>query len=241
MTHLIRLLLIGLVLSLMGLAEASTSATKTVRIQTNEVTMENAPAWLTQTRVESVASRIANKLEWSIRRVPVKWYYNTDDFDKAHSLGPFATAVTVVQGDRITIHLGPSVTDAEFDETFGHELVHVVVAQKYKSAIPKWLEEGLANHIAKHQKIDYKWLLRQAFPPDVRELAHPMRGTVGGIRYRYKASQALAEMLDKKCDLENLVRLSVQRNMEDYIKTYCEISDLNAAFKAWVKQQAAKL
>lgn len=239
MTHLIRLFLIGLVLSMMGLAEAA--PTKTVRLQTNEVTMENAPSWLTQTRVESVASRISNKLEWSIRRVPVKWYYNIDDFDKAHSLGPFAMAVTVMQGDRITIHLGPSVTAAEFDETFGHELVHVIVAQKYKSAIPKWLEEGLANHIAKHQKIDYKWLLRQAFPPDVRELAHPMRGTAGGIRYRYKASQALAEMLDKKCDLENLVRLSVQRNMEDYIKTYCEISDLNAAFKAWVKQQAAKL
>lgn len=209
-------------------------------IKTNEVTMANAPVWLTPTRVEAVTARIANKLEWTIRRVPVWWHQNTTSFEKAHSLGPSAMAVTVATKEGAVIHLGPLVTNAEFDETFGHELVHVVILQKYRGAIPKWLEEGLANHLAKHVKIDYAWLAKQPFPKDVRELAHPMLGSASGIRYRYKASQALAEMLDKKCDLENLVRLSVKRNMEDYIKTYCEISDLNAAFRSWVMKQAGQ-
>ncbi len=213
---------------------------KKKEIKTNEVVMADAPAWLTQTRVEAVTARIANKLEWTIRRVPVKWYSETSQFEKAHSLGPFAMAVTVGTPAGAVIHLGPLVTNAEFDETFGHELVHVVILQKYRGAIPKWLEEGLANHVAKHVKIDYAWLAKQPFPKDVRELAHPMLGAATGIRYRYKASQALAEMLDKACNLENLVRLSVKRNMEDYIKTYCEIPDLNVAFRSWVMKQAGK-
>ena len=70
------------------------------------------------------------------------------------------------------------------------------------------------------------------------ELAHPFKGSEDRIAYGYVASQAFAEMLDKKCDLQNLIRLSVERKMEDYIKRTCEISDMSVAFKSWVKQKA---
>lgn len=208
-------------------------------IKTNEVTMANAPAWLTTPRVEKVTNRMQHKLEWSTRRIDVHWYDTAEAFGKAHSLGSQAMAVTRNAGGVVTVHLGPKVTTENFDETFGHELVHVIIMQKYKDAIPKWLEEGLANHLASVRKVDYKWLVTQPFPQDVRELAHPFSGSADGISYRYKASQAFAEMLQKKCELDNLIRLSVQRKMENYIATYCEIKDINAAFREWVKKRAA--
>ena len=209
-------------------------------IKTNEVTMPNAPDWLTATRVEKVAARIQHKLEWSTRRITVHWYKTPEEFAKAHSLGPQATAVTIKAGDTVTVHMGPLVTDENFDAIFGHELVHVIIIQKYKDAIPKWLEEGLANHLANRGKVDYKWLASQPFPNDVRELAHPFSGSPDGIGYRYKASQAFAEMLNKKCELDNLIRLSVQRKLENYLVTYCQIKDINAAFRDWVKKKASE-
>lgn len=203
-------------------------------IKTNEVHILNAPKWLKQTRVEKVTARIQHKLEWTTRRVVVHFHSKLEDFVKVHSLGPFAVAVTITGKGNGTIHLGPNVNEQTFDAVFGHELVHVIVAQKYKDAIPKWLEEGLANHLANRGKVDYKWLAQRAFPADVRELAHPFKGSADGVSYRYKASQALAEMLAQKCELENLLRLSVQRKMENYIKSFCGIKDLNQAFKDWV-------
>jgi hypothetical protein len=218
----------------------SPSASQAKEIKTNEVMMSNAPDWLTESRVDKVTFRLQQKLEWTTRKIDVKWYPNRVDFDRAHTLGPNAIAVTVGQGTTATVHLGPRVTASNFDEVFGHELVHVIVIQKYKGAIPKWLEEGLANHYSNHGKVNYKWLASKPFPEDVKSLAHPLLGSADGISYRYEASQALAEMLDKKCEMENLVRMSVQRKMEDYIGTLCEIKDLNAAFRAWVKAQAAR-
>lgn len=204
-------------------------------IQTNEADVINAPAWLKQTRVEKVTGRIQHKLEWSIRKIKVIWYGTQSDFQKAHSLGPFAIAVTrAVNGD-IKMHIGPLVTDRNFDEIFGHELVHVILAQKYKGAVPRWLEEGLANHLSNFKKVDYKWLARQSPISDVKQLAHPTQGSALNVSYLYKASQAFAEMLQKKCDLDNLLRLSVERKMEDYMKTYCEIQDINKAFRDWIQ------
>ena len=208
-------------------------------IRTNETTITGAPEWLTESRVDRVTFRIQQKLEWTTRRTKMKFYSNRSEFERAHTLGPNAMAVTVGRGNEATVHFGPRVLENNFDEVFGHELVHVIVIQKYKGAIPKWLEEGLANNYSNHGKVDYKWLATQKFPDDVQQLAHPLLGSAEGILYRYKASQALAEMLEKKCGLENLVRLSVQRKMEDYIKSYCEIKDLNVAFKAWVTSKAA--
>lgn len=206
-------------------------------ILTNEALMHNAPDWLVRPRIEKITDRIQTKLEWSTRRVNVHWYKTQADFDKVHDYGPQALAVTKYSGGAPSIHLGPRVNEQNFDETFGHELVHVIVFQKYKGSIPKWLEEGLANHLSSVSKVDYKWLAQQTFPEDVRHLAHPFRGTARGVVYRYKASQAFAEMLNKKCDLQNLIRLSVERKMEDYIATYCEIKDMNKAFRDWVKSK----
>ncbi len=205
---------------------------------TNAFEVHNAPEWLKRTRVEKITDRIQTKLEWTVRRSSVFYHPTQGSYSKAQNLGPRAIAVTRHQSGKSQIHLGPKVNDENFDEIFAHEVVHVIIEQKYKGAIPKWFEEGLANHLSKAPPVDYKWLVKFDFPKDVRELAHPFDGADENIRYSYKASQALAEMLAKKCDLENLLRLSVERKMEDYIRTYCEIPDLNLAFQKWVKGKA---
>ena len=207
-------------------------------INTNETKIENAPSWLNATQVEKVTARIQNKLEWTTRKIQVTWYSDAESFGKAQSLGPQAIAVTRITNGQAAVLMGPKVNQTNFASVFGHELVHVIIAQKYKTSIPKWLEEGLANHLSKVEKVNYQWLANQPFPQDVRELAHPFSGSTDGISYRYKASQAFAEMLDKKCDLDNLIRLSVERKLEDYIKRTCEIKDLNQAFQDWVKKKA---
>jgi hypothetical protein len=201
--------------------------------------MKNAPDWLTQPRVEKVTDHIKLHLSWVPRDVPVTFYYTAADYSKAQNLGPQSMAVTKYDGGKASIHLGPLVTDKNFDETFGHELVHVEVFQKYKGAIPKWLEEGLANYFSSKEKVDYKWLAKQKPVDDVHNLAHPFSGDAAQINYRYKASQAFAEMLAKKCDLEVLIGLASEAHkMEQYMNTYCEIKDLNVAFREWVKKKS---
>ena len=209
------------------------------RIETNSAYIYSAPTWLKRVRAEKIINRIQTELEWSIRRVPVYFHKTVESFTKAHKLGPFVTAVSVMSDSGQTIHLGPMVTNDNFDEVFGHELVHIIIYQKYKEAIPKWLEEGLANHLAKKKLVDYKWLVKHELPKDVTvTLVHPLAKSYDDALFRYKASQALAEMLSKKCDLTNLLRLSVERKMENYIETYCEIKDLNAEFRKWVTKKA---
>jgi len=206
--------------------------------RTNSAQVYNAPEWLKPYRLQKIAEKVQYKLEWSTRRVKVYWYFTNSEFVKHHSLGSGAVAVTVSRGKQSIVHLGPKVNNSNFDQIFAHELVHVIINQKYKGAIPKWLEEGFANHLAKKSTVDYAWLLKQPFPDDVKSLSHPFKGGKKLIRYRYIASQALVEMLEKKCDLTNLLRLSVQRKMDNYIKSYCEIKDLNVAFRAWVQEKA---
>lgn len=205
-------------------------------INTNAVHMAKAPAWLTRNRTEKVIDRIQTQLEWTIRKIEVHWYADAESFERAHGLGPLALAAARKSDN--TIHLGPGVTTENFDAVFGHELVHIISGQKYKDAIPKWLEEGLANHLAKNGKVDYAWLASQPFPDDVRTLVHPYaEKSAARVHYHYVASQAPAELLAKKCDLTNLIRLSVGERMENRIVTYCEIPDLNAAFRKWVKEK----
>lgn len=203
-------------------------------LQSNGFIMNNAPDWLTRNRAEKIVDRMQTALEWTVHKINVVWYSNETDFVKAHSLGSNARAVA--QKNKNTILLGPLVNDKNFDQVFGHELVHIIAYQKYKEGIPKWLEEGLANHLAKHNKVDYAWLKKKPLPKNVFELGHPMSGSYDEILLKYETSQALAEMIAKKCDLTNLLRLSVGRNMEDYLKTYCEIPDLNAAYKKWLEK-----
>jgi len=208
-------------------------------ITTNEVVMKGAPDWLKQPRVEKVIDHIQLHLKPTGPRVTATWYATEEAYDKKVPYGAASLAVTMYDGGSPSIHIGPQVNEKNFDETFGHELVHVIIYQKYKGRIPKWLEEGMANFFASKDKVDYKWLASQPFPNDVKELAHPFQGAAAQIQYRYKASQAFCEMLAKKCDLERLVELSTdQHGMEDYMRTYCEIKDLNKAFQDWVKSKS---
>lgn len=205
-------------------------------INTNSVYMADAPEWLTRARAEKVIEHIQTALEWSIRKVQVHFYTDQKAFERAHGLGDAMIAASLRSDN--SIHLGPKVTSENFDRVFGHELVHVISYQKYKGAIPAWLEEGLANYLAKNGKVDYKWLAKQPFPNDVRSFSHPARGRGDEIHFHYVTSQALTEMIAAKCDLTNLLRLSVERKMDDYLNTYCEIPDLNAAYRAWVKKKS---
>ncbi len=197
--------------------------------------MKTAPKWLTGTRINKVADKVQSTLEWTIRRAEVIWYSDENEFVTAHGLSP--TLVAFSKKIANTIHLGPKITEKNFDAIFAHELVHIVAFQKYKEAIPAWLEEGLANHIGSTAKVNYKWLQAQDLPENVFDLAHPLAGSESQIHFRYVASQALTEMLAKKCDFKNLLRLSVGRKMESYISTYCGIKDLNASFRSWIKEK----
>ena len=204
-------------------------------IQSNGFTMNSAPDWLSRNRAEKVVDHMQTALEWTVHKIQVVWYSDQVQFEKSHGVGPYARAVT--QKNLNTIRLGPKINSDNFDQVFGHELVHIIAYQKYKEGIPRWLEEGLANYLSKNGKVDYAWLKRRPTPSDVFEMGHPMSGSFDDILYKYQASQALAEMISKKCDLTNLLRLSVGRKMEDYLKTYCEIPDLNLAYKNWLAKQ----
>lgn len=206
-------------------------------IQTNGAIFKSPPKWFKRVKAEKVIDRVQSKLEWSLRRIPVEFYTDQKIFEKKHHLGPTPSAVTIKTSQGQSIHLGPEVKVDNFDSIFAHELVHVIFAQKYQGAIPRWLEEGFANHLSKTKPVNYTWLKQQNLPMDVTTLTHPYKGRPENIRTHYMTSQALVEMLDKKCDLENLIRLSVERKMEDYIKTFCEIKNINSTFKDWLKSK----
>lgn len=203
---------------------------------TNSALLVEPPAWVTSVRINRLADRVQSQLEWSIRRVRVFFYKDQKQFQASHKFGSLAVAFSRPSDN--TVHLGPKVTDANFDQVFSHELVHVISYQKYKQAIPRWLEEGLANYYAKKGKVSYAWLKTQAFPEDVRSLTHPYASkSADSTKYHYMASQALVEMIAARCDLRNLLRLSVGMTMEAYLGTYCQIKDLNKSFREWVEKK----
>lgn len=204
---------------------------------TNSARFTNAPKWLNLSRINKVAEPIENLMEWSTRRVEVTWYQDQAAFERAHTLGPAASAVSLRGQNKIL--LGPQVNESNFNQIFGHELVHTISAQKYKQAIPSWLEEGVANYISKNGTVDYKALAKFDFK-DVNELSHPISGNANMIHIRYQASQALTEMIASKCEFRNLLRLSVGRKMQDYLENICHISDVNATFKTWLKTKGAR-
>jgi len=206
-------------------------------IETNAVFMTDAPHWLKRTRVEKITDRMQAKLEWTIRKINVTWYDTQEKFAQVNKMDAAVQAIS--RRDDNSIHIGPLVKTDNFDQVFSHELVHIISYQKYKGAIPRWLEEGLANHLSKRGPVDYTWLAKQTLPEDVTKMSHPFNaGSAITFRTHYAVSQALIEMISKKCDLERLIQLSVEKGMEGYLKTYCEIQDLNQAFRDWVKKKA---
>lgn len=204
-------------------------------ILTNAALVKEAPKWLTQGRINRIADRIQFKMEWSIHRVQVLFVTDPVKYQSMHHLGPWPIAVS--KKDENTILLGPQVSEKNFDRVFGHELVHMVAFQKYKEAIPKWLEEGFANYFAGEGPANYKWARTQPLPDDVKNLVHLLKGTQSEVRLHYTLSLALVQMLAEKCDLKNLVRLSVGQRMEPYIETFCNIKDLNETFKKWLSKK----
>lgn len=215
----------------------ATVPTLAAELQTNSTYSADAPKWVTKGKIDRVTEHIQSFMEWDIRRVTVVWYKDQASFQATHGLGPMVLAVS--RKNENSVLVGPKVNERNFDQVFGHELVHVISFQKYKEAIPKWLEEGLANNVAKAGTVDYKWQGSRPFPSDVKDLTHPFSGNDDNVRYHYFASQALIEMIAAKCDLRNLLRLSVGMKMDGYLDTYCQIPDLNAAFKKWVASKVA--
>lgn len=214
-------------------------------ILTNETRFSNAPSWLTPRAVEKAVAKVQRIMEWDIRRVNVRFHSDAQAFQALHGFGPTVRAVTYV--DKNQIELGPPVNSSNFEFIFGHELVHVILWQKYKAAIPKWLDEGLANYVPGKDLniVDYSWLANQAFP-DVRDLVHPFQATPSrksppvSSRYHYQASTALIELIASKCSLRDLLQLSVGEKLESYLSTYCRIPDINESFKSWVKTKGTQ-
>ena len=204
------------------------------QITTNFVNFENAPDWLTEKQLEEATSPIRAYLEWDLVRIKVLYHPSVEEFDAITKL-PFKLEAFFRQKDS-TVHLSPRVTKEKFASVFGHELVHATFYQKYKGAIPPWLEEGLANYIPKKTKADYVWLASQPYV-DVTTLSHPS-SDASGSRYHYSASTAVVEMIASRCDLKDILRLSVGRKIETYLKTTCEIPDVNAAFQEWIAKKS---
>jgi hypothetical protein len=202
-------------------------------IFTNNVRVPSPPSWLTVSRVEKVTARVQGILEWDIIRVTVYFYTDAAAFERVHNLGSAVIAYSRPEDN--SVHMGPKVGTGNFDRYFGHELTHVVIAQKYKTAIPKWLDEGLANYVGKID-VDYAWLAAQP-ARDVTGLTHPFDGD---FRYHYAASTAVMEMIASKCSLKDLLQLSVGAKLETYLDTYCGIPNVNATFREWLAAKGKK-
>lgn len=230
-------LLVGVVLALV----VSTSLALAKEIQTNEVSMSGTPSWLKEGRVNRVVERIQRFMEWDIRKVQVVWHQDQTEFENVHHFGASVLAVTFKPEN--VIHMGPRVTTSNFDIVFGHELVHVILFQKYKKSVPIWLEEGLANYAAKKSDVDYRWLASQP-DVDVTRLGHPFVDSANKAsvtsQYHYQASTALIQMIASKCNLEDLLQLSLGTNLENYLATTCEIRDVNATFRGWLKKKTRR-
>lgn len=205
-------------------------------IELNQLTMENPPAWLKPALVKKAVDRAERVLEWDIRKIRVFWHPNAAEFENLHHFGPTVLAITRPQDQ--SVHLGPRITATNFEWVFGHELAHVIVLQKYKAAIPRWLEEGLANYVGRAtQAIDYAWLARQPYRP-VEGLVHAFSGTADAARYHYQASAAAIELIRSKCELPELLQLSVGKDLRAYLKTLCEIPDFDVALKAYIQRKS---
>lgn len=211
------------------------------QVTTNSVSIADAPKWLTAARVNKVSGQIERALEWDIRRVRVRWFTSDSEFSKAVGLpGDTSSVLAVAKRNENAIYIGPRVKNENFDAVFGHELAHVIMFQKYKDAIPKWLEEGLANYVAKRGEIDYRFLAaNENF--DVRSMTHPFQAASGKSsdpKLHYMASSAVMHMIASKCRIHDLLQLSVGHGLEKYLSTFCRIPDLNAEFAKWVKRKA---
>lgn len=200
----------------------------------NQIQFFNAPDPLTESALQETVDTVQGVLEWDIRKISVYGYSDVADFNRQHHLN-FPVEAIFRRSDS-TIHISPKVNPVDFRRVFSHELVHAIVFQKYKSAIPVWLEEGLANYIGKYRSPDYRSLKDKKWT-DVTLMGHPASASVDSKTY-YSVSMGLIEMIASKCSLKDLLQLSVGSKMTIYLKTYCQIDDLNNDFRKWVSLRA---
>ncbi|MBN20411.1 MAG: hypothetical protein CL678_03910 [Bdellovibrionaceae bacterium] len=205
-------------------------------IRTNEVTFYRAPSWLKKRRLNQVIHRVSRYFEWDVRRVPVQMYESPVEMQRVHHLKFPVMAVTI--RNPLGIHLGQGVNNQNFDQVFGHELGHVILIQKYKRAIPAWLEEGLVNHAVHRGKVDYSFLKNELKTRPITWNHPAFAKSPEEARFLYQLSLALAELLDRRCDLPDLLQLSVGKKLEIYLKNTCEIDDLDVAVRKWIAQKS---
>jgi len=201
----------------------------------NQVHFFNAPNELTESSLQEIIDTVQSFLEWDLRKISVFEYQDISEFNSQHNLS-FPVEAVFRKSDS-TIHISPKVKIEDLRRVLSHELVHAIFFQKHKNSIPSWLEEGLANYIGKYQSPDYRWLKEKSWS-DVSQMGHPSSASVDSRTY-YSVSAGLIEMIAAKCNLKDLLQLSVGAKMTTYLKTYCEISDLNSDFKKWVNLRAS--
>jgi len=216
------------------LASASSALAGQNTFKTNCCEVTNAPSWLSNYKIQSIASQMETDMGWSIRRVKVIFHDTDVEFQKAGNLNFSANAF--FSAARQTIEFKPQKDIATFTPTFRHELTHVISNQKYQGGIPAWLEEGFANFIGSKRKVDYKWLAKQNLP-DASSLGHPQTDS-SGAQMHYQLSTATVDMLAKKCNLRDLLMLTTGSKLTSYLETYCKIKDINSAVRDWVKSKA---
>lgn len=200
----------------------------------NEVRFENPPPWVTSREVKAALRVVERNLEWDLRKVSVIFETKADAFEQRFGMPADILAFSEKSARRIV--MGPRVGAENFREVLTHELVHHAVAQKFKAAIPIWLEEGLANHWARPGRVPRYELLREQPDFDVASLGHPFRDSRLPPRVHYEASLALAKLLDKRCGLPALLGLAVGRRLQSYLATTCGIENLSGAYRRWVQQ-----
>ncbi len=213
-------------------------------LSTNSLVIHEAPAWLKARVAERSVERIERHLEWDLRKIHVWFYSDSARFNQAHGLrSSQVTVFAFTKPADLSVHFSPGITAENFDRFFGHELVHVMLRQKFKGSVPPWLEEGVANTFGAKGarpvvslKLDYPWILAQAGARDLRQMRHPFRSEGGEqAKFHYQASTALVEFIRSRCDLEQLLQLSVKKSVESYLPTLCEIRDLNAEFRSFLR------
>jgi hypothetical protein len=217
----------------MLIASTALSGALAQEVDTGNVQLSRAPSWIKASKVNRLVDRVQNTLEWDIRKAQVIFYESAEEFQRVHGFGPSIFAVSR-KSDQ-SIHIGPKTNATNFDAVFAHELSHIILFQKYKDAVPRWLEEGLASYVAKERRVDYRWLKSQ---PRIkaRELTHPFQGTADP-RLHYMMSTALIEMIASRCSLQELLQLSVGEKLEGYLSTFCEIKDIDAEFQKWIQRK----
>lgn len=208
-------------------------------ITTNEIRMSGAPSWLEQRQIEKVGEDISRFLEWTPRRVKGIWHSSQKEFQKEHGLDGSVLAFT--RKTKGEIHFGPKVNSKNFKWVFGHELVHVILGQKYKKAIPSWVEEGLANYASRRTSkpwpIDFKWLSQQK-SLHVSSLNHPFQKGQSA-KFHYMLSTAAMLLLVEKCDIHDLLQMSVGKRLEKYLSGICGMKDIDSSLEQWIKTKAA--